>query len=304
MARKTSEQPPFCIWMEAGVIDYKICNHDFDCATCDFDRAMTEAARRNLALQRASAKPQGAKGVIIPWQEKIRRPGEKEQKRRQKVSGQTPADYCGNHYVCQRYSYDQLLSEQAELSLAPETPRTAEVFGFRVPTNSYLHRGHTWVQLETGGRVRIGLDDFSQKVLGAPDLVSLPDVGQAWRHDTAGLELARGDHHATVLAPVDGIVEAVNPQVRQKPSLIHDDPYGDGWLVVVSPTNLKPDLEHMLYGQRNVAWIENEAHKLLGMLQSSAGITLPSGGAIIDDVYGHFPELGWQRLVKEFLRTS
>jgi hypothetical protein len=36
-------------------------------------------------------------------------------------------------------------------------------------------------------------------------------------------------------------------------------------------------------------------------MDSEIGVTLPSGGAIIDDVYGHFPQLGWRRLVREFL---
>lgn len=304
MAEKNSERPPFCIWMEAGVIDYKICNRNFDCANCEFDRAMTEAARRNLALQRAGARPRGQKGTVIPWREKIRpRPGGN-QECYHRGTHRVAAGSAGKGQICPQCSFEQLLADQSEVFLTPQPPRTAEVFGFQVPTTSYLHRGHTWVQLENGGRVRIGLDDFSQKVLGAADTIRLPELGAAWRHDSGGLVLVRGDKQATVLAPVDGIIEAVNPQVRQKPSLVHDAPYDDGWLVVVTPTNLKPDLEHMLYGQRNVAWIENEAHKLLGMLESSAGVTLPSGGMIIDDVYGHFPELGWQRLVAEFLHTS
>jgi hypothetical protein len=59
----------------------------------------------------------------------------------------------------------------------------------------------------------------------------------------------------------------------------------------------------MLFGQCNVAWIENESHRLLRMLESTTGVTLPSGGNIIDDVFGHYPKLGWKRLVQEFLRT-
>ncbi len=297
MAGTTTERPPFCIWMEAGVIDYKICNRDFDCANCEFDRAMTEAARRNLTLQRAKSGVPIPRGSLISWQERVRpqeRPGRGRRSAADRRAGAVPpAD-----------SYERLLAEQTEILFTPEPPRTTEVFGFQVPVNSYLHKGHTWVQLEIGGRVRIGLDDFSQKVLGPPDEMRLPELGQAWRHNTVGLELIRGSNQAAVLAPVDGIVEVVNPRVRQTPGLAHDDPYGEGWLVVVSPTNLKPDLEQLLYGRRNVAWIENEAHKLLGMLSAAAGVTLPSGGAIIDDVYGHFPELGWQRLVREFLHTA
>jgi len=34
------------------------------------------------------------------------------------------------------------------------------------------------------------------------------------------------------------------------------------------------------------------------------GATLQSGGTIVDDVYGHYPQLGWARLVKEFLRSA
>ncbi|MGQ9921815.1 MAG: glycine cleavage system protein H [Desulfobacca sp.] len=300
MAAKTSEHPPYCIWMEAGVIDYKICNRDFDCANCEFDRAMTEAARRNLALQRAGSYGSERRGVLPPREERRRRPREADQKAR----GRLAVSSCGPQGVCQRCSFDQLLAEQTELLLKPEPPRLVEVFGLRVPTSCYLHQGHTWVQLESGGQMRIGLDDFSQKVLGPADAIRLPEEGQAWRRNTVGLNLSRGDNQAAVLAPVDGIIEVVNPKVRQNPALAHDDPYGEGWLVLVFPTNLKPDLEQMLYGQQNVAWIDCEAHKLLGMLESAAGVTLPSGGALIDDVYGHFPELGWQRLVKEFLHTS
>jgi hypothetical protein len=39
-------------------------------------------------------------------------------------------------------------------------------------------------------------------------------------------------------------------------------------------------------------------------MNTTIGATLPSGGAILDDVYGHYPQLGWRRLVKEFLLTN
>jgi glycine cleavage system H lipoate-binding protein len=289
--------------MEAGVIDYKVCNNNYDCTNCEFDRAMTETARRNLALKRAGEHLVGKRAKILPWQDKMRERSGLGQQCRHMLTGRVPAYFCGNDYLCNRCSFDQLLEDQMEFFVTPEQPKTEEVFGFKVPLNSYLHRGHTWAQLENGGRVRIGLDDFSQKVLGPAEEMKLPEMGQAFQRDTTALFLSRQSNKAAVLAPLDGIVEAVNPRVRQNPNLAHDDPYGEGWLFVITPTNLRPDLENMLYGQRNVAWIDNESHKLLGMLESTAGITLPSGGTIIDDVYGHFPQLGWQRLVMEFLHT-
>ncbi len=264
-----------CIWMEAGVVDFKICNLCFDCANCEFDRAMTAAAAQNLALRQSCEVDTEKRKLVQPLKERMR-----------------------------QRSYEQLLEDQRECFAGQDRPRLREVFGFAVPNDLYLHRGHAWVRLENCGRVRIGLDDFSQRLFGPADELRLPEPGQELQRDCPGWGMTRLGQEAAFLNPLYGVVEVVNPKVQHRARLAHDDPYGEGWLFVVSPTNLKPDLENMLFGRGNVVWIENEAHKLLGMLESTAGATLPSGGEIIDDVYGHYPQLGWQRLVKEFLLTD
>jgi glycine cleavage system H lipoate-binding protein len=149
-----------------------------------------------------------------------------------------------------------------------------EVFGVVVATSRYLHQGHTWAAPEHNGRVRIGLDDFSQKVLGPADYLELPKPGQKIHHDRVGLALGRRGKKAAVLAPLDGIIETVNPRVRQSPALAHDDPYGEGWLWSHS-TNLQPDLENLLWGQGNVAWIENEATGCWGCWHPQQGSRHP-----------------------------
>ena len=282
-----------CIWMEAGVIDYKICNKDFDCEHCELDRAMTEAAVANLARLRAAQLPLKKKSQGDSWEDKMR----------QRFEGQEKCHLMKTR-LCHECSFDELLEDQFDFFLAPERPKIQEVFGIGVPTSNFLHRGHTWVALENAGRVRIGLDDFSQRVLGPADNLRLPKIGKEIHANEAALTLSRRGKKASVLAPLDGIVEVVNPKVRQNPGLAHDDPYGEGWLMVVTPTNLKSDLERMLFGLCNIAWMEHETQRLLGMLESSAGVTLPSGGILIDDVYGAYPEVGWERLVQEFLHSA
>jgi glycine cleavage system H lipoate-binding protein len=175
----------------------------------------------------------------------------------------------------------------------------AEVFGFQVPTDTYyLHRGHAWVVVERDDQVRVGLDDFSQKILGPADKFTFPDLGKAYRQDHICMALVRQKRLAPFLAPVDGTIEAINPKVRQKPSLIHDDPYGEGWLFLVKPSNLAQNLDNLVYGEGNAAWIDFEAHRLLNLLGPTS--TLPTGGSIIDDVFGHYPQLSWHLLEREF----
>ncbi len=150
---------------------------------------------------------------------------------------------------------------------------------------------------ESGGRVRTGMDDFSQKLLGASDQIKLPVIGQEIRRDRVSMALARQGGKAGILAPV------VNSKVMKRPGLTHDDPYGEGWMLLVAATNLKPDLKQLVSGEASTAWIEEETARLLALLEPSVDATLQAGGSLIDNVYGQFPELGWDRLVREFLRT-
>jgi glycine cleavage system H lipoate-binding protein len=180
-------------------------------------------------------------------------------------------------------------------------PQMEEVFGFQVPIeNYYLHRGHAWAALEDDGRVRVGLDDFSQKLLGPADEVRLPEIGNVYYQDHLCMALFRQGKKSSFEAPVDGAIEAINPLVEQNPSLIHDDPYNEGWLFLVKPINLRRNLENLLYGQKAVIWINEEAHRLISLMETRVGVALPDGGAIVDDVYGNYQELGWRPLVKEF----
>ncbi len=180
-------------------------------------------------------------------------------------------------------------------------PQMREVLGFQVPMEDYyLHQGHAWVALESDDRVRVGLDHFSQKLLGPAEEVRLPEIGKAYFQDHICMALIRQGKKASFESPVDGTIEAVNPKVRQKINLIHDDPYGEGWLFTVKATNLRRNLDNLLTGEAALAWIDQESHRLLNMMETRVGVTLPDGGEVIDDVYGNYQDLGWKLLVQEF----
>ena len=164
----------------------------------------------------------------------------------------------------------------------------------------YLHQGHAWVALESDDRVRVGLDHFSQKLLGPAEEVRLPEIGKVYFQDHICTALIRQGKKASFESPVDGTIEAVNPKVRQQINLIHDDPYGEGWLFTVKATNLRRNLDNLLTGEAALAWIDQESHRLLNMMETRVGVTLPDGGEVIDDVYGNYQDLGWKLLVQEF----
>jgi len=197
------------------------------------------------------------------------------------------------------FRQDQVEKGQREFPVSASRPQLADVLGFQVPIHDYyLHHGHAWVKVETTGQVRVGLDDFSQKILGPADELKLPGIGKVYYQDHICMSLVRDGRRASVLAPVDLIIEEINPKICQKPSLIHDDPYGEGWLFLAKPTNLQPNLDKLSSGEDNAAWIDQESQRLLSLMGPT--VTLPDGGAIVDDVFGHYPQLGWKVLVREF----
>ncbi len=214
--------------------------------------------------------------------------------------------------VCQkcgavwRVNHNPLKDDPQVKETAPAPgPETAEAFGVQPPPQGYYqHSGHAWVALEDSGEVRVGLDAFSQKVLGPADQLKLPEVGSMFYQDHIFMALIRKDNKASFEAPVDGMITEINPKVQRNPRLLYDDPYGEGWLFKIKPTNLKQNLANLITGEDNRAYTWKEAHRLLHLMDSTVGATLPSGGALVGDVFGHYPRMGWRRLVKEFFLTD
>jgi glycine cleavage system H protein len=57
-----------------------------------------------------------------------------------------------------------------------------------------------------------------------------------------------------LIAPVSGTIETVNEELEAKPELLNEDPYGEGWLMTLTPTNLDADLKAIMNFEAAVEW--------------------------------------------------
>jgi glycine cleavage system H lipoate-binding protein len=185
-----------------------------------------------------------------------------------------------------------------------EKPNFAKVSGVQVADNYYHHIGHSWVQPLQDGWVRIGIDDFTAKVFGPMDPIHLPSVGNFLMQGELGWVLNRNDQKAAMQSPVSGIVFAVNDRIKEQPDIAHNDPYGEGWLFLLNPVSLKIDMKALYLGKKCFQWIENEIQNLLKFLGPESERLAATGGDLINDIFGHFPEMDWDRLVETFLRKT
>ena len=91
---------------------------------------------------------------------------------------------------------------------------------------------HEWVRLE-GGRARVGITDFAQDALGDVVYVDLPDVGAVVEANKPLGEVESTKSVSDVYSPVSGTILERNPLIDDRPELVNEAPYGDGWLVLI-----------------------------------------------------------------------
>jgi glycine cleavage system H lipoate-binding protein len=193
-----------------------------------------------------------------------------------------------------------MLEDTSIMQLSPPVCRNAS--GFEVARDYYYHHGHTWARVEYGGRVRVGLDDFASRLLGPLDDIGLPGLGDLFQQSRPQVRLSRGPHQATALSPVDGKVVAVNPKIGRHPAGAHQAPYVDGWFMIIQPTRLRENLKNLFFGAESLAWIDDEASRLTGLIRESADFRLAAtGGRVVRDIFGTVPHAEWNRLVEAFL---
>jgi len=201
--------------------------------------------------------------------------------------------------------YEGLKKNVADFLLkAVEQPNYTTVSGFQVVDNYYHHVGHSWVHLLNDGWVRIGIDDFVSKVFGPADTIHLPSAGDFLMQGEVGWVLTRNDQKAPMQSPVSGIVFAVNDKIKEQPEVTRDDPYGEGWLFLLNPVSLEINKKELKLGKECFQWIEKENQNLLELLGNTYERLAATGGGPIGDIFGNFPEIGWDRLVRTFLRTA
>lgn len=128
-----------------------------------------------------------------------------------------------------------------------------KVEDYEVPENLYYHKEYLWAKVEDG-KVKIGMSDFAQKQLRDIVFVELPSVGDTITQNEPFGTLESVKAVSDLIAPVSGTIEAVNEELESKPELLNEDPYSEGWLLIVTPTNLDADLKALMNFEAAVEW--------------------------------------------------
>lgn len=103
---------------------------------------------------------------------------------------------------------------------------------------------HEWVR-DDGDVVMVGITDYAQEQLGDVVYVDLPVAGAQVERGQPFGEVESTKSVSDLYAPVSGTIVERNDQLEDRPELINEEPYGEGWMVTIRPTD-RSELDGLL----------------------------------------------------------
>jgi glycine cleavage system H protein len=121
-----------------------------------------------------------------------------------------------------------------------------------IPADLKYLESHEWARVEADGSITVGISDHAQGALGDLVFVEVPEVGRTLSKGGAAAVVESVKAASDVYSPVSGEVIAINDALSASPELVNQDPYGQGWLFKLKPSNaseLSQLLDASAYGK-------------------------------------------------------
>ncbi len=103
------------------------------------------------------------------------------------------------------------------------------------PEDRLYSQHHLWVKLERDQAV-IGITDYAAEEIGEVDYIELPEPNDTVSKERTFGALETSKAITDLICPISGVVLDCNILLSESPEMVTDDPYGDGWLMVLQPS--------------------------------------------------------------------
>ena len=124
------------------------------------------------------------------------------------------------------------------------------------PENLKYSKTDEWVRVE-GDQATIGITDYAQDQLGDIVYIELPwDQGASVSHETKFGDIESVKATSELISPLSGEVVEANDELKDKPELINDSPYENGWMLVVKMTN-PGELDGLMSAEEYTAYLQD-----------------------------------------------
>lgn len=170
---------------------------------------------------------------------------------------------------------------------------------FRLPEKVYYHPGHSWAVQEGNQLVKVGMNDFAQKLVGEIQAVQMPALGSTIRQGDKGWTLKVDSKAIDMLSPVDGKIIDINEELIRSPQNINKDPYSS-WLMKVEAPRFSVNKRQLFQGTLAKKWMEEVRENLLSRMNYNLGLVYQDGGLLVDGMARNLDREKWDEIVKDY----
>jgi len=202
---------------------------------------------------------------------------------RHELAGRVMSRTCDNAFDCRH------CGKYSQFAVLPVTGHVSRL-GIEYSPDRYYHRGHTWLEPSDYGTVKVGLDELATHLVGRPDSVQLPGIGQEIDLNQTAWRMKKNGKEVLVRAPIEGKVIGVGGPEQ-------------GWFLKIQP-RLDPanpaTFRHLLRGAEVHGWFSRELERLQLQLRApNSPAALADGGVLVPDLMNAVPEADWDTVLAD-----
>ena len=101
-----------------------------------------------------------------------------------------------------------------------------------IPENLKYTKDHEWISIE-GDVATVGITDFAQAELGDIVYVEIEKIGENFSKEEVFGTVEAVKTVSDLFMPLTGEIIDINEELNEKPELVNEDPYGQGWMIKI-----------------------------------------------------------------------
>ncbi|HID40007.1 MAG TPA: response regulator [Calditrichaeota bacterium] len=129
---------------------------------------------------------------------------------------------------------------------------------FLIPGGVFISEGHTWMSIDQGGTVLVGLDDFARKVIGQIDSIDFPNLGMHVQRGKTLFSIIQDNRAIPFKSPISGTVSKINNALAQDKDKFSVTPYEKNWICKIETDDIDTDIGKLKIGKSAVLFYQDE----------------------------------------------
>src|SRR5579863_2913028 len=223
------------------------------------------------------------RAIDFCWKSSFEELPDADRRCRHELAGRVISRTCDNAFDCRH------CANYPRFAVLPATGNIRSL-GLDYGEDRYYHRGHSWLKPEVDGMVTVGLDELAGHLIGEPDSVRMPSLGDDIEINQTAWRMKKGGKTIEVRAPIEGTVVGVGGPK-------------EGWYLKMRPRLDVRDpvtLRHLLKGREVHGWIARELERLQLQLRApGTPSAFADGGELLPGLMDVVPEADWDSVLRD-----